>query len=139
METEEEIEEIDNGFEIEDVGTDDEKEKKKDEENGETKSTSDTSDEVELVDEIKGQQQNELFWFLENGKTHSAARVPAQFQNPDGTGPKLDCSVGGLYYKIFAESHERRMAANVTTKPAHIVHRKQGIGKQSNFFGSIQF
>ena len=67
---------------------------------------------------------NECFWFLENGKINSAKEVPQHFQNSDGSGPKLDCSVGGLYYKIFAESHERRMAANVVTKPAHIVHRK---------------
>ena len=45
---------------------------------------------------------------------------------------KLDCSVGGLYYKIYAEAHERRMAANVLIKPAHI-----GFGRNSWFHAWI--
>ena len=66
---ESEIEEInnDNGFEIEDVGTDEEKEKSKEKEEAQEDEKEDekedereeeksvTSDEVELVDEIKGQ------------------------------------------------------------------------------------
>ena len=65
---ESEIEEInnDNGFEIEDVGTDEEKEKSRekeeDDEREEEKSV--TSDEVELVDEIKSQSQGLLYHLL---------------------------------------------------------------------------
>lgn len=68
---ESEIEEInnDNGFEIEDVGTDEEKEKSKEKEEEQEDEKEDereeeksvTSDEVELVDEIKGQSQGLLF------------------------------------------------------------------------------
>ena len=43
---------------------------------------------------------NELFWFLENGTVKSAKDVPAHFRNDEGTGPKLDCSVGGSYFLI---------------------------------------
>ena len=48
---------------------------------------SESSSEVELVDEVKTQAV-ELFWFLENGKVKSTKDVPATFKNSDGSGPK---------------------------------------------------
>ena len=55
-------------------------------------------------------------------------------KNDEGTGPKLDCSVGGLYYKIYADSHERRMAASIVIKPAHITHRKLHLQEENRNF-----
>ena len=56
------------------------------------------------------------------------------YKNDEGTGPKLDCSVGGLYYKIYADSHERRMAASIVIKPAHITHRKLHLQEENRNF-----
>ena len=60
--------------------------------------------------------------------------IYSHFKNDEGTGPKLDCSVGGLYYKIYADSHERRMAASIVIKPAHITHRKLHLQEENRNF-----
>jgi hypothetical protein len=66
--------------------------------------------------------------------------VPTQFKSRDGNSPQLDCSVGGLYYKIYAEGHERRMAAQVVIKPSYITHRRLYLAEEArNYPDPAQF
>lgn len=135
---EDEIEHINNGndFEIEDIGTFDEPaperpEKAPEKKKVEEKPDSESEEEIEL---IKDRETVEAFWYLEDGIVKSAKEVPSHFKNDDGSGPKLDCSVGGLYYKIYADNHERRMAASIVIKPAHITHRKLHLQEENRNF-----
>ena len=61
----------------------------------------DEDDDLEILD--KNENKLEMFWYLEKGVVKSAKDVPVQFQQPGNPSPQLDCSVGGLYYKIYAE------------------------------------
>ena len=141
--SEDEIEHINNGndFEIEDIGTFDEPEKSKATEKTPKSNEKSSKSSEKVVDseseeevEIVKDSPSEAFWFLEDGVVKSSKDVPDHFKNDEGTGPKLDCSVGGLYYKIYADSHERRMAASIVIKPAHITHRKLHLQEENRNF-----
>lgn len=82
----------------------------------------------------------EAFWYLEHGLVQVSKDVPTQFKSRDGNSPQLDCSVGGLYYKIYAEGHERRMAAQVVIKPSYITHRRLYLAEEArNYPDPAQF
>ena len=107
----------------------------------------------------KNENKLEMFWYLENGIVKSSKDVPPQFQQPGNPSPQLDCSVGGLYYKIYAEGvfkffsarspwsfkfrknllgHERNMASQVVIKPAFIGHRRLYLAEEGRNYPDPQ-
>jgi len=97
------------------------------------KSKTDENDDFEILD--KNEPKMEAFWYLENGAVKASKEVPKHFQQEESTSPQLDCSVGGLYYKIYAEGHERRMAARVIIKPSYITHRRLYLAEEGRKTG----
>ena len=93
---------------------------------------------MEILD--KNEAVVEAFWYLENGLVKSSKEVPPHFQQSTSNSPQLDCSVGGLYYKIYAEGHERRMAAQIAIKPSYITHRRLYLAEEGrNYPDAVQF
>ena len=93
---------------------------------------------LEILD--RNESKLEAFWYLESGVVQASKEVPVHFQQRDSPSPQLDCSVGGLYYKIYAEGHERRMAAQVVIKPSYITHRRLYLAEEGrNYPDPVQF
>lgn len=83
----------------------------------------DDSDDLEIVERTEAPV--ETFWYLEKSFVISSKVIPLSYRSPiDSNAPNLDLSVGGLFYKIYAEAQERRLASQVTIKPGFINHRR---------------